>query len=368
MYGALRFLYNNLVTADMITLSSMANGKVSGVKKVGTGVATLEVSGDYQGVEDLLYTVEIDSVAGGAEVGSATFKWRTSETAAGSYEETGALTRTSPVYPLSADGRGTGLSIAFTGGVGDDCVLEDYWKWIARSVYGPERLLDRNRMTCWRSTGDSSESIIINLGSAQDIYAFIIQDHNITSGATVKLQANTSDSWTTPAYSNTFTTISDPLFLYLDQEYQYWRVLVEDASNPDGYIEIGNLFLGSYLELEQANACWGSSATEGYNLQSNISEAGVFRRYAYGSQLSLALDFGELISNEDVDNFIALQTALVDASAKTVKPLWVHLFSDDADDFMYLMDWENLGAWTHSYFAYLLNSGVQMNLKEVAKV
>jgi len=369
MYGPLYIAYNNLITDhSMLILSSQATGKTSGSGKVGTGVATMAITGNFAGAFDLTYDLEIDSVAGGTEIGEATFKWRNSESGVGVWEETGVLTR-STAYALSADGLGTGLSITHTGRTGEDFASGDSWQWFARATYGTERLLDRNRMTGWRSTGDSSENIVIDLGSAQTPTLVIIHDHNLTSGATVTIEAHTSDSWGSPSYSYEFTSITDPLYYYIPttQNYRYWRLVFEDSSNPDGYISINNIFLGTYLALQATNASWGSSAQDGYMLQSNDSASGVYRRYSYAQQQRLSLQFGDTMSNDDIDSLIALQAALVDENTNIVKPCWFHLFSDVAVN-LKLMDWQDLGEFSHDYFAYLLNSGVAMTLSEVVKV
>jgi len=106
----------------------------------------------------------------------------------------------------------------------------------------------------WRTTGDSDENIVIDLGSAQQVTVCGIFGHNFSSGATVHLEAHTADSWGTPAYGpTTLTLVTDPLsdvlpkiVFFLDQTYRYWRIRVQDASNADGYLEIGRVWLGTY--------------------------------------------------------------------------------------------------------------------------
>jgi hypothetical protein len=367
-YGALRLLYANYITAaSMMTASTWATGRVSGSAKIGTGVATMEISGSYAGAYDLSYLAEIDNVSGGTEIGEATFAWRNNLTS-GSWEETGVLTRTSPAYALSADGLSTDLSIAHTGGIGDDFALDDSWQWEARAIYAVKNLIDLNRMTTWRSTS-TADTITINLGSAQTPAVFLIQDHNLTSSATVKLQGNASDSWGAPSFDYTFSTIEDALIYYFTatQNYQYWRLDISDATNPDGYIEIALMYLGTYTQLNKINAEWGSSEVPGALLQNNVSESGVTRRYYYAAQTKLNLNFGNTLNNADVTTIVSMQSNLIDTSTKRVFPFWVHQFYDQ-NETARLMDWMNLGSWTREYFAYLLNSGVTFELSEVVKV
>ncbi|MCJ7561837.1 MAG: hypothetical protein MUO84_02360, partial [Thermoplasmata archaeon] len=88
-------------------------------------------------------------------------------------------------------------------------------------------------------------------------------------GITVTLEGNATDSWGAPTYTSTFATIADPLVLYLSQTFRYFRITFADAANPDGVIQIGNLYLGNYLQLTQVNAEWGSAETNGAVMQAN---------------------------------------------------------------------------------------------------
>lgn len=350
----------------MITPGSTADGRISSIVKIASGVASLSVTGPFQGDFDLLYTIEIDSTSSGSEIGSATFRWKTSNTTAGSWEQSGVTTSTSPTA-LSADGLGTNISIRWTGATGIDCVVGDTRQFSTKALYGRERLLDGNRMTVWRATGDTSERIVIDFGSPQNITSFVMQDHNFTSGASVKLQANASDSWGSPSYDSGDLTIQDPIYTYPDQTYRYWSPVIADPSNPDGYVEVASMFLGVYKTFDNVNAWWGSSQADGYILQANRSESGVLRRYAYGRQRKLSLDFGNTVSNDDIDKFLAIQNSLVNTDTNSVKPFWLHLFSDEADT-LRLMEWENLQEWSHQYFQFLKNSGVILETSEVVKV
>ena len=71
-----RFLFTNRFDSDTTTtVSSARTGAPEGAIKRGTGSAVRNTGGDYSGATDIKYTVIIDSVGAGAEVGSATFEW-----------------------------------------------------------------------------------------------------------------------------------------------------------------------------------------------------------------------------------------------------------------------------------------------------
>jgi len=100
----------------------------------------------------------------------------------------------------------------------------------------------------WRTTADTGQWLKFNLGSAKKITMVAIFGHNLTSGATITLEANSSDSWETPAYTKALTWNEKAIVEFLDQTYQWWRITFEDEYNPAEYIEIGRICAGEYIE------------------------------------------------------------------------------------------------------------------------
>lgn len=103
----------------------------------------------------------------------------------------------------------------------------------------------------WRSTGDAAEWIKFDLGAASKITMVVIFGHNLTSGATVTLEAHGTDVWTTPDYSHVLASTGSatvPIVEFLDQTYRWWRITIADGSNPDGYIEVGRICAGEFYE------------------------------------------------------------------------------------------------------------------------
>jgi len=105
----------------------------------------------------------------------------------------------------------------------------------------------------YRATGDTSEWVKIDGGSSEAITASIafIAGHNITSGATtIKIQGNDTDSWGSPTVDQSFTHDAGVMWkAFTEDSLRYWRFLVEDASNPDTYIKMGRVGLGTYLDM-----------------------------------------------------------------------------------------------------------------------
>lgn len=93
-----------------------------------------------------------------------------------------------------------------------------------------------------------------NLGSALPVSYVILVGHNFTSSATVKVQADIhaghwADVNRTLVYGTDWN--DDIVIAYFSTEWttlQYWRITVQDLSNPDGYVEAAYAFVGSFFE------------------------------------------------------------------------------------------------------------------------
>jgi len=322
-----RFGIDNLATADNMTASSQGAGTVAGAKKTGSGSATLTPSGDYTGANNKLITVQIDS-AGTGEIGSSTFRWKTSDTAAGSWEATGVSTSTS-VLSLGSEG----IKIQFTGGTGADFSLNDLWRFPVYAVYGVGNLVRNDRNTYWKGADSTtSVNIVVDLGSATQVTMFVLADHNLTSGATLTLEANATDSWGSPSYTNTVSTISEPIVEYLDETYRYFRIVIADAANPDSLISIGKLFVGEYEEVSAGELVGGANFGTGRNQRRaqvrNVADSGQVRSRLYSVREEFNLEYTWLTTAE----LATLQTvwqASNDVDTGQRKSLWVHYWIDD---------------------------------------
>lgn len=340
MYGNTRYLYDNkITTASMITPSSQMAGVITGAAKQGTGSATMSTSGSYAGAATLLYTIQIDDVSGGNEIGQATFRWRTSATTPGAWEAEGVATDT------AMTALNYGVEVGWAAGSGNDFEGDEIWSFFAYASFGVEKLLDLDRGTGWRSNiGElSNVTLTVNFGAPVNVTTCALFDHNLTSGATVTLKGNTADAWGAPLYTEALTIIE-----YLDETYQYWQLEITDALNPDGYLKIGELFLGAHLELE-VNPEWGATQDREWNIQQNSTPWGVRHANVNTRQERFNLSY-PFLSETD---FVALQAvfdAVYDTVTGRVRPFFLHLFSDDPA-WLYLVHAE--GKLPRTYRAYL---------------
>jgi hypothetical protein len=80
----------------------------------------------------------------------------------------------------------------------------------------------------------------------------VILGHNLTSTAWVFIQGNDTNAWgaaTTSVLFSTYATIMSVAFT--ETTHRYWRFRIYNDNNPDTYLSIGRLGLGTYLDWSQ---------------------------------------------------------------------------------------------------------------------
>ena len=97
----------------------------------------------------------------------------------------------------------------------------------------------------WRATGDTSEDVVIAATALNPDVAFLA-GHNLSDSAVVKIQGNDTDSWGAPAVDITMSK-SDGVYYALTgfSSRDFWRFLITDPTNPDGFIEVGRMWAGA---------------------------------------------------------------------------------------------------------------------------
>lgn len=101
----------------------------------------------------------------------------------------------------------------------------------------------------------------------------------ITSGAVLKLQGCSTSNFAAPEfeqvipYFDSVLTIENSSGLHTSG-LRYWRLYIEDRSNPFGYVELGEIFLGDYDDLTRGNAVFPFSNVLGDRSEQIVSEGG----------------------------------------------------------------------------------------------
>lgn len=153
-------------------------------------------------------------------------------------------------------------------------------------------LQDRRISKRARSTNATTAStqFRFTLDKERIINLFAVIGHNLTTSAQFRIRGNTSATFSTPLYDSgwkdVWSDMADGIYGGLEWEsdsfwswkmapeesayypglafeyaenivtYRYWQIEFNDVSNPDGYIEIGRLFVGNSFEPE-TNASFG---------------------------------------------------------------------------------------------------------------
>ena len=103
----------------------------------------------------------------------------------------------------------------------------------------------------WRSTLLENAAAVFDAGAGSTVEADLvfIAQHNLTASAVVKVQANDLDDWTTPSVDITLTWAGYILIGYPTLNHRFVRLLVDDPTNEEAYIEIGRAGAGLYAQL-----------------------------------------------------------------------------------------------------------------------
>jgi len=322
----------------MLTVSSLRTGLVTAALKEGTGSATLNPSGNYSGTVDKEYALEIDSIAGGAEVGQATFKW---SDGGGSWNASGVTTSAVNIT------LNTGVQVNWTTGSGADFVVGDKWYLKGINLFNSGKMLDMDRDHRYRSlTLGAPNTVTVNLGSAQEVKALAIYDHNFSAAATLLLEADDAATFDSGGggsaqFSEALAWADDKILHYLSvaTTKRYWRLSATDAANTDGYIEIGELFLGSYMEMSRTI---GNEFKEGIEFitQGNETPYGVRRDRFYNTRATWEFNFA-FMPTADVTLMRAMLATIANRTAGTINPFYFNKDSGTSSDF-YLVRLEGL--------------------------
>ncbi len=178
-----RFMYENFITGPGdLSVSSAQTGLVGSPAPQALGSAVCYADGEHTGAQDQVFTVEIDSISAGSEVGAASFRWK--RASSGVWEASG-LTTTSSLTTLT-----DGVKVKWVSGAGQDFYVGDAWHILAVGSQGTQALMDRDRDTAWRTTGCGAEQVTADLGAAQNVKSLVLADHNLSAGATATLKAS----------------------------------------------------------------------------------------------------------------------------------------------------------------------------------
>lgn len=113
----------------------------------------------------------------------------------------------------------------------------------------------------YRSTSNSSVTVVFDFVTTEAVNTVVLlwpkeEGIKLSGSAIIKIQANATNIWTTPAVDVTLTvdnsySVASHHFT-TDQSYRYWRLYVHDPLSAWNYIELGTVWIGKSLSIENA--------------------------------------------------------------------------------------------------------------------
>ena len=157
----------------------------------------------------------------------------------------------------------------------------------------------------YRSTSKTNQGIVFDFGSAVAVDAFVMLLPkegvlNMTGGATITLQGNSSNSWGSPPVNENLTLNVDErqvsFFLPSTETYRYWRVYIDDTSAVGDYVEISKIILGPAVSIPLPQNGFKIGKTNNTKLSKN--DFGSVYADKYPVLKKLSLDWKTLLISE----------------------------------------------------------------------
>jgi hypothetical protein len=109
--------------------------------------------------------------------------------------------------------------------------------------------------------GTTTLAIVFDLQTAEAIDSVVFlwpkeDGIQLSGSAVIKIQANATNTWTSPSVDQTLTISDDYVmashYFTSDQSYRYWRAYISDPGNGNDYVELGIVWLGKSMSLPNA--------------------------------------------------------------------------------------------------------------------
>jgi hypothetical protein len=133
-------------------------------------------------------------------------------------------------------------------------VLDDYTLAFSteRSGFPATNVQHPHLTRVWRSLTAEDEYVSIDAGVGETLTAdcAFLAAHNLSATAVVTVQSCDDGTWAVLDVDEPMTWDAGVMVAFFDSSAnRFWRFLVDDPDNESGYIEIGRLALGAYLQM-----------------------------------------------------------------------------------------------------------------------
>lgn len=157
----------------------------------------------------------------------------------------------------------------------------------------------------------TKEWLLFDLTTTEEINSVVLlwpkeDGIKLSNSAVIKIQANATNVWTSPAVDQTLTIdntyeIASHYFT-TDQSYRFWRIVIVDPANVNGYVNLGVVVLGKAEVIDNPDNGFIYSLTD----KSSVTTTDYGHEYVdeYPTMAQLELDFAIL----DYDSGRAIDT------------------------------------------------------------
>lgn len=213
--------------------------------------------------------------------------------------------------------------------------------------------------------GVTSGNLVIDLGTATDIGYFIVNRGSLTTSATVTLQGNSTDVWTSPTYSASLIKTDTMYYKDLEETFRYWRLVISDSVNIEiGYISMGAGFLQMPGIDPKSTLNYTTTSLASYSVSGQIygdDNYNYLKTYFSFPQISenpsAWIDGRSIATRKDILDLWNIQ--------KNINPVWVMLFENNLDEYpplFCIIDQNNIQFTKLDYGKYY---STKINLREV---
>lgn len=211
-----------------------------------------------------------------------------------------------------------------------------------------ENVQDDRKSVVWRSTANTAQTITVTFSEAEFVDCVVLPFCSLTSQATMQVKLYTNAADVTAVYDSgavlccenvsldVFNWGAEPLGVnaYSVGAYAYGRVytdnhpvekveiIINDANNPNAYIEAGGLIVGSYDEFEY-NPGYGSGISPFNTDKTQRTNSGdlIITQGNTARKLALKMDWLKATDRDIVYNMLMTST----------NPVFLSLFPESAD-------------------------------------
>lgn len=186
------------------------------------------------------------------------------------------------------------------------------------SIFVASEIIHPHLSRVWKATSNESW-LIFDLGEEKEVDALILGNTSLTDSASITIEGNTVNDFTSPPFTSTFT--GEDYHLFNNATYRWFKISFSDPTGPA--TRIGNIFLGQKSSMPAVSSEWSSE----YISQSvrTIGLSGqVFGNIGYKSK-SFSFEF-PVLTNEEKNTLIDL----FEINDK-VTPFWCIVWENSTD-------------------------------------